>query len=561
MGSVLFEITVIICIAAFLAVIFRFFKQPAILAYILTGILIGPFGQIQLGHLDQLKNLAQLGITLLLFMMGLEFRLRDLRSIGFTAGIIGAGQIVITWICGYFIAIALGFNPTSAIYVGIALTFSSTIVIVKLLSDKKNLQSLYGKISVGLLLAQDITAVFILMFLSKASSGEVGAFLPLPLALVLVKGILIFGSILYLGKVFFPKIVHIIARSEETLFLFSLAWVLGLAGLVASPLVGFPIEIGGFLAGLALANSLENLQIAARIKTLRDFFITIFFVMIGMEMTFGNFSAVIVPALVLSLFVIFVKPFIVMCLMGVLGYRKRTSFLTGIVTSQISEFSLIILFLGATLGHITPDVLSVITVVSVVTFVVSTYLIVYDNKIYLTYGHHFAFFERKIRREGHIETQDELGEHKNHVVLVGSNRMGESILEALRDEGEDVVVVDFDPDVVDRLRKKKIVSLFGDIADIEIQERAQLLGAKLVISTVPDVDDNLILLRNLSGKRNIKVVVMAKEIEDARVLYENGADYVMLPYLAGGRHLAKIIKDDTLDKLEIFKKKDAEYLI
>ncbi len=561
--NIFLEFTVIICFAAVVSLVFRFFKQPEILAYILTGILIGPFGLFHLTNQSTFQTLSQVGITLLLFMVGLEIKLSEHFQIGKSLLLSALGQIALTFAAAYGLTFVFGFNLIEALYLSVALTFSSTIIIVKILSDKRDLHSLYAKISLGILLAQDLVAIFILMFLSAfnhvanpaAALGQFG--------FVFLKAVLVFGAVIYLSKSVFPKLVELIAKSPETLFLVSLAWVFGFAAFISSPLIGFSIEIGGFLAGLALANSIANYQIIAKAKILRDFFIVIFFVLLGVQMTFGNIERVIVPAIVFSLFVLLLKPLLVMGLLGILGYRKRTSFLTGISLSQISEFSLILVFLGNRLGHVSKDLVTLVTLICIITFVVSTYLITNGNKIYLSVGKWFTFLERKnLKKDEVIEELENFDSLNDHVVIIGGDQMGQSILDALEDGHDEVVVIDFDPAIVKKLKDKKIHRLFGDIADIDIQERAKLDSAKLVISTIPDVEDNLLLLRLLHKEnKKAKVVVMALDGIDAKSLYKAGADYVVLPHLAGGRQIAKIISENHVGHIEDLRKKDREYLL
>ncbi len=501
-----------------------------------------------------MQSMGEVGITLLLFMLGLELRLGEFKSVGKTVTILGILQILFTGVLGYILSIFLGYPFLSSLYISIALTFSSTIIIVKLLSDKKDLNSLYGKITIGILLFQDVFAVFILMLLSVFTKETQSSLSVATLFAVSMKGVVLFLGTLFLSKLVFPSVVDAIAKSKETLFLFSLSWVFGLSAFVSSSVIGFPIEIGGFLAGLALANSSENFQILSRVASLRDFFITIFFVFLGMGMNFSSFSSIFVPSLLLSLFVLLGKPIIVASVMGIMGYRKRTSFFSGLALSQISEFSLIIIFLGSKIGHIPKDIVSLVTLVSIITFTVSTYFISSSNKLYRWLSSSLTIFEKKNSMvESHGSTDDELSNLKDHVVLVGAKRMGKSILDALHEEKEEVVVVDFDPDVVSDLKQKGILSIFGDIADLDIQNRVSLKKAKHVISTVSDLEDNILLIKSLGGKKsNTKIVVVAFDSDDAKELYEAGADYVVLPHIAGGAHLAKIIKEnnfDTIDRL------------
>lgn len=560
MSSVFFEITLIICLVSVLTIILRFLKQPPILAYILAGIIIGPFGQLQLHNQDVLKTMGEFGIALLLFTLGLELKLSHLRTFGKTALVIGLNQIVFTWVLGYFLSLFLGFSETVSFYIGVALTFSSTIIIVKLLADKRDATSLYGKLLVGLLLVQDFAAIFILMLLSgfKSANGLLVVSW-LGFLIIFIKGISLISLITLLSKFIFPRLIHRLARSQETLFLFSLAWVFALSFLVSSPLIGFSVAIGGFLAGLSLAEASENYQIAAQTKTLRDFFIVIFFVTLGMEMGVSDFSKIWLPMITFSLFVVILKPLIISTTMALFGFRKRTSFLTAVHTGQISEFSLVIIFLGGQLGHLPKDIISLVTGVGIVTFVLSAYIINNAKKIQKIFGDNFCFFEIKgTKKEEFGHTKDEIGELKNHVVMVGANRLGQSILNSMPDLEEKLVVVDFDPDVVSDLKEKNIMTIFGDITDIEIQERVAFGKAKLVISTVPDFEENISLIQGIKRhNKDTKIIVVSYDTEDADELYKAGADYVVLPHLAGGRHVARILKEDNLDEtITAFKAKD-----
>lgn len=559
MGHIFFDLTIIICLSAVLAILFRLLKQPLILAYILAGILIGPiFNIIPIESSEVLETMGELGITLLLFILGLELRFSELRSIGKVALGVGFAQMMGTFIIGYLFAMLLGFPPISGVYIGLALAFSSTIIVIKLLGDKKDLSSLYGKITIGILLAQDFLAIFTLIVLSGFQNKTFGEQISLyPFLLVFVKAFFLFALVYYFSRSLFPKIIDSVSKSSEALFLVSLACAFGMAGLVSSPYIGFSIEIGGFLAGLALANSRANFQIVARVRALRDFFITLFFVFLGTQMVFQNVVATIWPAIVLLAVVLFYKPLIILATMGFMGYRRRTAFMSAISLAQVSEFSLIVVFLGNKLGHIDDGIVSLMTIVAVASFVFSNYFIMNTQVLYKRFHHYLEIFERK---DPHSEQRGVVGDLKNHVVLIGANRMGGSILKTLEKKGEDVLVVDFDPDIMEALEKKEgVTGIFGDISDIEIQERAQLEHAKLIISTVPDVEDNLILLQSLKHTK-ARIVIVAQNNDEAKRLYAAGAGYVVLPHIVGGRHIAGILQSENVDVLDDLKEKDSLFL-
>lgn len=551
-GGIL-ELTIIVLIAAALGVISRLLRQPIILAYIFTGIIIGSFGYFHLIDREIFNAFSELGIMFLLFLIGLEINYTSLRLVGKISVIVGIGQIVLTFIPGFFIARFFDFNLLQSAYVALALTLSSTIIVVKLLSEKKDFNSLYGKISIGFLLVQDFVAILILIFLAGIKNGN--QIVPTEILMVIAKGIALFIAMLWLGRRILPKILNKIARSQELLFITSLAWCLGMAAIVIK--AGFSIEIGGFLAGLALANSSEHFQISARIRSLRDFFVLIFFVILGSSLVFSNLSGLTLPIIAFSLFVLIGNPLIVLIIMGLMGYRKRTGFLCGVTVAQVSEFSLILATLGYKLGHITPKEVSLITAVGIITITLSTYLIIYAEKIFRKISYILSPFERRKSKEESIFTKE-----GKSVILIGFHRTGQSIAMSL--PKEKILVVDFDPEIIGQLRRKHFDFIFGDIIDLEIFERANFENAELVISTNPDFEDNLILLnqlKNLKNRADMKIVIRAEDEKEAKILYSLGVDYVLLPHFTSGQYLGKSIAvDPNLNILSQLKEKDLELM-
>lgn len=552
MERIFFEITIVILFSAILSLVFRFLRQPSILAFIATGIILGPLGPFQFQSDELMRSLASIGITLLLFMIGLELKVTELKSVGKSALLAGGVQILLTSFLGFFVAALLGFSATTSVYIALAMSFASTIIVIKLLSDKKDLRSLYGKLTIGILLTQDLVAIFVLIILSTMGMAGASGLNFSDILMVALKISVLFGWVIILGRTILPKLLNKIARSSESLFLFSLAWAFGLAALVSSPLIGFSIEIGGLLAGLALANSIESYQIVTKIKPLRDFFLTIFFVTLGMNIAFSQMSQIFIPVIVLSAFALVITPVIVMSILGLLKYKKRTAFFSAISLTQISEFSLVIMFLGNKLGQVPAEVVSIITFVGVITYVVSTYLITYANHLYKHFFSYLGVFERDKTK---VEESPEV--FSNHVVLIGANRMGEGILDALLEKGEKVIVIDFDPDIIEKLKEKNVKTYFGDIADPEIQDLAFLEKANIIISTVSDPEDTLLLLKRLKSIKGPKIIAAAYEKDDAKDFYKQGADYVIMPHIAGGHHLIELLgKENRSELLEKYKTKE-----
>ena len=371
------QISLLLVVAAASGAIVKFFKQPLLIGYLFAGFVLSALGLV--GDVEVFSGLGQIGVALLLFLVGIEMNLKELPSIGKVALLTGLGQIAFTFTVGFLISMGLGFATLASVYIAIALTFSSTIIIVKLLSEKNDLDSLYGKISVGFLLVQDLVAVLILMYLAGLGEGQLVASDYLVIG---VKAIVLLGAIWGLSKKVLPTFFNkYLSKSQELLFISSIAWALGVSTFVAGPL-GFTIEIGGFLAGLALSNLPEHLEIASRTRPLRDFFLTIFFLLLGTKLAIGNIGAIIIPALILSVFVLVGNPTIVLSILGLLGHKRRTSILAGLTVAQISEFSLIIVAMGATLGHLTESNVAMVVLVAVITMTASTYLILGADGVY-----------------------------------------------------------------------------------------------------------------------------------------------------------------------------------
>ncbi|MEK7536000.1 MAG: cation:proton antiporter [Patescibacteria group bacterium] len=542
------ELSVVLLIAALLGVVARFLRQPILVAYMATGALVAYLGFFDLVRPDTYQIFADLGITFLLFLVGLEVNYSSLRLVGRSSIIIGIGQILFTAVIGYVIVRAFDFAALPALYIALCLTFSSTIIIIKLLSEKKDLQSLYGKIVIGFMLVQDVIAILLLVILSSISSGQV--FSVWNLLFVLIKGVALFVAMLWLGRRVFPIIFDRLARSGELLFLVSIAWALLVAAFAEQ--LGFSIVIGGFLAGIALSNSSEHFAITSKIKPLRDFFILVFFVILGASLFQYNFANIAWPVLALSMFVLIGNPLIVFLIMSVLGYRRSTSFAAGVTVAQVSEFSLILIALGLKIGHVDERAVALVSAVAVITILASTYLVLHAKKIAKVIDPALRYLERKKLIENNIPDS---GYHMP-IILIGAHRTGESILRHL--SKEEVLIVDFDPDKIKERRASGYTCLLGNITDEDIFEASGITESKLIISTSPDFEDNLGLLELLSRARAMgKVIVRAETDQEAKFLYKAGASYVIFPHKSVGQFLGKHLQDHPdLAFLNILKKND-----
>lgn len=553
MGTTFFtELSVVIAIAAVISLIMRLIRQPLIIGYILTGLIVGPAILNIASNHETIEVFSSIGISLLLFIIGLGLNPRVIREVGKVTLITGSLQIFLVTLIGFAAGRSFGFGKTESLFIGLALSFSSTIIILKLLSDRKEQNRLYGKITIGILLVQDIVAAFALVMATARSEG---AFSLSQLITLGAKGVLV-GVPLYLIATYaLPKMNKLVAGSQEFLFLFAIGWGFGIAALFQQ--LGFSLEVGALIAGVALATLPYSQEIASRLRPLRDFFVVIFFIALGTQLSFNNFGALWLPVVVFSIIVMIIKPFVVMTIMGVLGYTRNTSFKTSGALAQISEFSLVFVILGSTQGIIRADIVNIITIVALITIATSSYAITYSNQIYNLLEKQLVMFERR-------KTHSEREKTKVYdMVLFGYNKGGNEFIRTMEHMKKRSVVVDYDPEVIDILERKRIPYLYGDVTDLELLDEVNLANAKLVVSTVSDHETNIFLANYLEKVNNDAVFVCAAETaEQASELYEQGTSYVMMPHYIGSEKISTFIKNKGMSKTEFkkFREKHLAYL-
>ena len=522
----------IILVVLGVSIIIRLLKQPLIIGYILSGILVGPFILNLIKSSETITVFSEMGIAFLLFIVGLHLSPKVIKEVGKISLVTGIGQILFTSLIGYFIGIMLGFSTITSIYIAIALTFSSTIIIMKLLSDKDALEKLYGKISIGFLLVQDLVAILILIIVSSLASGTGASNLFFS---TIIKGVILVAILIPISYYALPKLSDFFAKSQEFLFVFAISWGFGLSLLFIY--AGFSIEIGALIAGIMLSMSPYSFEISSKLKPLRDFFIISFFIILGSQMAFGDITPLIVPAIIFSAFILIGNPLIVMILMGFLGYSKKTGFMAGLTVAQISEFSLILIALGVKTGALTQEILSFVTIIGLLTIAGSTYMIIYSDTIFNKLSRFLTIFERKKIKEKDIPK-------KNYdYILLGYNRIGFSIIKAFSKITKNFLVVDYNPKIVKELQKEGINAVYGDVDDSEFLEDLGICKSSVIVSTIPEKETNQLILDVLERNKAKPIVLLTgRQIEDALELYDAGANYVILPHFLGGEYTAKLIE-------------------
>jgi Kef-type K+ transport system membrane component KefB len=441
---------------------------------------------------------------------------------------------VSTAVLGFLVCLALGLETVESLYVAIALTFSSTIIIVKLLSDKREIESLHGRIALGLLIVQDIVVVLAMIILSAIGIGAREGTATADIAAVLGSSAAMLALVLLFIRYLADPLTHRLARSPELLIGFSIA--LAAAFAAAGEAFGFGKELGGLLAGIALASTPFRDSIASRLAPLRDFLLLFFFIALGSSFDLDSLGARGVEAAVLAALVLLLKPFIMVLIMAWLGYRRRTGFVAGLTVAQISEFSLILMAMGVSLGHVTTDALGLVTLVGLITIAASTYMITYSHQLYVRFEPLLRPFERRSAGPGAYE--DAPAEEGYEVVVFGLGRYGGTIGRRLIAEGRKVLGVDFSPTAVRRWRKQGLPALFGDVSDPELVASLKLDSVRWVISAIPDPntgvthhDSRHALLQALhdAGYQG-RIAVATHRVDENARLESAGADLILHPY-------------------------------
>jgi Kef-type K+ transport system membrane component KefB len=540
-NAVFLEFGLMLALAAVVATVVKILRQPMIISYIATGIIIGPqlLGYFSAGETGEL--LARFGVALLLFIIGIGLNPKVIRDVGKVALLAGVGQVSITTAAGYGLAGLLGFNSIESFYIGFALALSSTIIALKIMSDKRQTTRLYARIVTGVLLVQDVIATILLIVVAGGGDLAIGSQLVrtagygFGLALLLV----------LIGTFILPRIRKFVSSSQEYLFLFALAWGFGIASLFA--LAGLSIEVGALFAGVALASQPYAQEVSSRLRPLRDFFVMLFFIILGSQLEPASLGSVIVPVVALSALVVIGNPIIVMALMGLLGYTKRTGFQAGLTVAQISEFSLVLVILGQQLGRIDQRIVSIVTVVGLLTIGLSTYMMLFDEKLFRGLEKYLSVFERRKVRAERQQARDP------EVILFGYTHGGKELVSLFEKLGREYLVVDYNPSVIDELNEAGRAFAYGDANDPELLQELNLENAKMVISTVTDYRTNLFLTtQTRAANSRATIIVHGERPDQAMHLYEDGATYVMMPRYIGSERISHMISQSG------FKKSDFE---
>ncbi len=509
------DFALLIVAAAALSYLARLTKQPTIVAYVLTGVIVGPIG---LGIVTEdrlIEVISELGLGFLLFLLGIEMRFERIREVLRPVGVIAVGQAILQAVVSTTVALALGFTLFQSLMIALATTFGATPIIVKVLGDKDDLKALYGRVDIGILIFQDIYLVMALAILAVGAVDSVGEIaLSISRVLVLMAAI---GVVAYLAsKYLLPTLLRASAANKSTLFTVGIAWAF--LFIFAAETLELSVEIGAFLAGLALAQLPYSTALKERMRPVTNFFIAVFFASIALQMDVGQLLAYWQEAVIASTLLLFGNFWLVFGLYLSQNFDVETSFLGTISMLQVSEFSLVLGALAVEQEFISEDILGFLSLMALITMPISTYYVLYNREIYRYLEPYLQRFER----EDPITT--DLVEYENHAVIVGYNRLTRDAIDVLEGSFEDIVVVEQAAKHVEELQDTDHEFIFGDARHGEIRQEANVQGAAVLVSAAWRTDVNRRLIEDAP---NAVTIVRAQTQEEASQLREAGADYVV----------------------------------
>ncbi len=530
MENILLDLSLVIVIATILGFLALKLKQPLILGYVLGGIILGPILGI-VKTTEPLLLLSELGVALLLFAIGLELDFKRIREVGVLSAIIGLLQVTITTIVSLFLLHFFNLPLLTAFYFSLLVSFSSTIVVVKLLHEKKELESLHGELALGILVIQDIIAVLILSFLPLINNFSINTITPF--ILHLIEYLII---IFLISKYFLKWFLRQITKYTDLTFISALTFVF-LLGFLAQ-IFDLSFSIGAFIAGVLFSSSITQTEVLGRIKPLKDFFIVLFFATFGMQIVFDNITLVLKYLIPLLILVLILKPIIIYFISKLFGYGFRTGILTALVLAQSGEFALVLSDVGFKLGHLKPEDLSIISFIVLITMTLSAYIIKYDQKLY-----EIIVRKLKFNLDEHHYHKEYLEKHskklKDHYIIFGYHLLSEGLIERLEEDKKTVLIVDHNPEKIKELYNLGKRALLLELDNVDAYEKLNLHKAKAVISTINHLQGNLTLIRHSKLiNPKVKVIVTTNNEHDYKLLKEAGADFVALPLFLAGKEMA-----------------------
>lgn len=520
----------VIVTATILAVVARKLKQPVLLAYLVTGLVLGPALLDIVGETQTLTLMSELGLGFLLFLVGIEMNLEDIKEILKPISIIAVGQTILQTGLAFVVPYALGFGLFETTIIALCTVFGATPVIVKILTEKDELQSLPGKLDVGVLVLQDIYLILIVALINSGSLTQPDQILGTLVKIIGLIGVIAVLSLLS-SRYILDDVFKRIADNKHAFFVHGIAWAFLFISI--AEYLGLSVEVGAFLAGLGLGQIPYREELRERIRPLTDFFMVIFFSTLGLTLSIDNLQAYWVEAVIASGVMMIGNFLIMFYLIDRMKFTPRTSFIGSINMTQVSEFSLVVGALAVQQGYIGNDILGYISVMALLTISISTYLINYNKEIYQKIEHLLEWLESKEKKDIEID------QIEDHAVIIGYDEIAEKICKKLHRENE-ILVIDKSPENTQKLAESPYEYIYGDFKHGEIREGSNLEDAAFAISFSDERNINLKLLEE--ELEDCVKIVTAESLEDATEFYDLGADYVILENILAGNRIGEYLE-------------------
>lgn len=579
------HIAEIILFATIVSALMKKLRQPSLLAYIIAGIVLGPMvlGSIDLTALglpfnigiskitEEIKLLSLLGTSLLLFSIGIETSLYRLFKIGNQVIVATLLQVLLVIVSTFVLTVPLGLlNFEQALFVGTIIAFSSTMLVVKLLSDSGELNSLQGRLMISILLLQDIFVIFFVPMLTNISNlGNIFLFVTL-----IGKSLFLILVAFVLNKFVFPRLFKVAAEEQELFLLSSIATAFTFIGLAV--LLDIPEPVGAFIGGLALSTLPYNLEIFSKIRALRDFFLVIFFVSLGIQLSFGFSSLNLLLMIAIILLVFFIKPVIFFCISLLLGYGSKTGVKLGLSLASISEFGFEISAIAAVTVMSTgamvfsKELASFIVATIAISMIITPYLIQSSSRVAnycyelvkkLPKGFRHEFFKRKLEELEKIPAKSVL---KDHIIIIGGGTVGRGLAKELVKNNQ-VIVVDYDPEVVAQGQRDGLPYVYGTSENEALWDKLDLNDAKLLVVTILNHNEALNIVKNAKRAcQKLKIFSIAHYFSDTLSFYNSGVDFVAMPSVMGSNifleNIYTYIQTDKVSSVQNFKGVYMDYL-
>jgi Kef-type K+ transport systems, membrane components len=534
------SVALLIGAATFLGILSQKTGQPKIIAYIIAGISLGPVGLDLVKQGEMISLFSELGLVFLLFLIGLEIDIEEIQEVLKSTVGIAVIQMALTFAAGTLTAILVGFTGTTAYIIGAAVMFSSTALVVKVLTERDEETTLPGRLDVGVLLVQDVAVVVILAFFTVNFSTPAQAALKLAeiFLMISIVAAISFGS----SKYFFSKVMKSISGNRLAFFTHGIAWAFLFISL--ADYLNLSLEIGAFIAGIGLAQIPYSRELQEDIRPLTDLFMAIFFMNFGISISGSSLQQYFIPAVIASILLIVFKFLIFFLTIDRFKFTPKTSFTASVNMTQVSEFGLILTSLAITQGFVQSEISGFVSLVAILTMGTSAYLIRFRDKLEEEFKPLLDLFKSEEKTDLEVERLED------HAVIIGYDEMAEKTCSKLAEE-YDIIVIDQESDKTEELAESDYTYVYGDFKHGEIRQGANLKKAEFILSFSEQKQVNNVLLE----ERNEETVVFVKanNFEDASEFYDLGADYVMIENILAGNRISEYIEIYLEDK-EVFNK-------